>query len=68
MKLDGRAKLTNAHEYESRSRYSMHAQSAVMASANLMKLCVASVSQKSKSISGWNDFKEKWIKLSPKAV
>ncbi|MCI0507639.1 MAG: hypothetical protein L0Z73_16225 [Gammaproteobacteria bacterium] len=58
----------SAHDYESGSRQSLHAQSAVLASADLMKLCVASVSRKSKTLSGWNSYREKWIKLSPKAA
>lgn len=57
-------------DYESGSFYSLYSQSAIFASVALMRLCVATVSQKSKSInsSSWAAFQEKWIRLAPSAA
>jgi len=55
------------HDFDSGSVNSLHARSAVYASADLLRLCALSISMKSIFPIGWNTFEDRWLKLSSRA-
>lgn len=54
-------------DYASGSVSSLHARSAVYASAELMQLCAHTVSMKAMYPIGWDAFQNRWLKLSSRA-
>jgi len=51
------------HDFEAGSVNSVLAQSAVYASAELMRLCASSLSRNSTTLLGWKQFQNRWLKL-----
>jgi len=60
--------IHSQHDFEAASIHSVHANAAVYASADLLRICALSLSLKSLSPIGWNTFENKWLKLSPRVL
>jgi len=55
------------HDFDSGLINSLHARSAVYASADLLRICALSVSMKSMFPIGWSMFENRWLNLSARA-